>query len=270
MKIIQNGVDVDNNNIYLDVDGLIVSGTDETQNTWMDAKYNGVAITPRNGKVVEVNSMWYNANMIMAKLSKKFGEASNSKKYEALAKKCKIEFNDKFYNENTECLEDVLGDRKVRPNQLFALSLTYPVVEPTSEQAKNIIRVVENKLLNDYGLKTLASDEEKYVAIYEGDGEKRDSSYHQGITWPWLLGLYYNSLKNIVKETKNKKEKQEIEKKLEKFVQNTKKTFEKEIDQRGCIGSIAELYDSEGEQLPKGTIAQAWSISEIIRIILNK
>lgn len=270
MKIIQNGVDVDNNNIYLDVDGLIVSGTDETQNTWMDAKYNGVAITPRNGKVVEVNSMWYNANMIMAKLSKKFGEASNSKKYEALAKKCKLEFNDKFYNKYTECLEDVLGDRKVRPNQLFALSLTYPIVEPTSEQAKNIIKVVENKLLNDYGLKTLASDEEKYVAIYEGDGEKRDSSYHQGITWPWLLGLYYNSLKNIVKETKNKKEKQEIENKLEKFVQNTKKTFEKEIDQRGCIGSIAELYDSEGEQLPKGTIAQAWSISEIIRIILNK
>ncbi len=264
------GIDVDNNNIYLDTDGLIVSGTDETQNTWMDAKYNGVAITPRNGKVVEVNSLWYNANMIMAKLSKKMGGLGDSRKYEKLAKKCQIAFNDKFYNKDTKCLEDVLGDCKVRPNQLFALSLTYPIIEPKSEEAKSIIEVVENKLLNNYGLKTLASDEEKYVAIYEGNGEKRDSSYHQGITWPWLLGLYYNSLKNILKVTKNKDEKQEIEKKLEKFVQKTKSTFEKEIDQRGCIGSIAELYDSEEPQLPKGTIAQAWSVSEIIRIILKK
>lgn len=266
----KNGIDVDNNNIYLDEDGLIVSGTEDTQNTWMDAKYDGVAITPRSGKVVEVNSLWYNANMIMSNLSKKFGDSGKSKKYKKQADNCKKSFNKKFYNAKRKCLYDVLGDSKIRPNQLFALSLSYPVIEPNSEEAKNIINVVEKKLLNAYGLKTLAKGEENYVEIYEGDGKKRDYSYHQGITWPWLLGLYYNALKNMLKETKKKTDKKELEEKLEKFIEKTKKTFKKELEQRGCIGSIAEIYDSKTPYLPKGTIAQGWSVSEVFRIILNK
>ena len=264
------GIDVDNNNIYLDEDGLIVSGTEDTQNTWMDAKYDGIAITPRSGKVVEVNSLWYNANMIMSVLSKKFGDSEKSKKYKKQADNCKKSFNEKFYNAKRKCLYDVLGDSKIRPNQLFALSLSYPIIEPNSEEAKNIINVVEKKLLNAYGLKTLAKGEENYVEIYEGDGKKRDYSYHQGITWPWLLGLYYNALKNMLKETKKKTDKKEIEEKLEKFIEKTKKTFKKELEQRGCIGSIAEIYDSKTPYLPKGTIAQGWSVSEIFRIILKK
>ena len=264
------GIDVDNNNIYLDEDGLIVSGTEDTQNTWMDAKYDGVAITPRSGKVVEVNSLWYNANMIMSNLSKKFGYSEKCKKYKKQADNCKKSFNEKFYNAKRKCLYDVLGDSKIRPNQLFALSLSYPIIEPNSEEAKNIINVVEKKLLNAYGLKTLAKGEENYVEIYEGDGKKRDYSYHQGITWPWLLGLYYNALKNMLKETKKKTDKKEIEEKLEKFIEKTKKTFKKELEQRGCIGSIAEIYDSKTPYLPKGTIAQGWSVSEIFRIILKK
>lgn len=266
----KKGIDVDDNNIFLDDDGLIVSGTEETQNTWMDAKYDGVAITPRSGKVVEVNSLWYNANMIMSTLSKKFGDSEKSKKYKKQAGICKESFNEKFYNAKRKCLYDVLGDSKIRPNQLFALSLSYPVIEPSSEEAKNIINVVEKKLLNAYGLKTLAKGEENYVEIYEGDGKKRDYSYHQGITWPWLLGLYYNALKNILKETKKKTDKKEIEEKLEKFIEKTKKTFKKELEQRGCIGSIAEIYDSKTPYLPKGTIAQGWSVSEVFRIILKK
>ena len=271
--IIENyikGIDVDNNNIYLDDDDLIVSGTQDTQNTWMDAKYDGVAITPRSGKAVEVNSLWYNANKIMADLSKKFGHSQNAKKYKLIAEKCKKSFNDKFYNKRRKCLYDVLGDSKIRPNQLFALSLTYPVIEADSEEAKNIISVVEKKLLNAYGLKTLAKGEENYVEVYEGDGKKRDSSYHQGITWPWLLGLYYNALKNILKKTKKKDAKKELETKLEKFIEKTSKTFQKEISHNGCIGSISELYDSRKPYLPKGTIAQAWSVAEVFRIILNK
>ena len=264
------GIDVDNNNIYLDDDDLIVSGTQNTQNTWMDAKYDGVAITPRSGKTVEVNSLWYNANKIMADLSKKFGHSQNAKKYKLIAEKCKKSFNDKFYNKRRKCLYDVLGDSKIRPNQLFALSLTYPVIEADSEEAKNIISVVEKKLLNAYGLKTLAKGEENYVEVYEGDGKKRDSSYHQGITWPWLLGLYYNALKNILKKTKKKDAKKELETKLEKFIEKTSKTFQKEISHNGCIGSISELYDSRKPYLPKGTIAQAWSVAEVFRIILNK
>ncbi len=272
-EIIENycqGIDVDDNNIYLDSDGLMVSGTDQTQNTWMDAKYNGVAVTPRNGKAVEINAMWYNANCIMAELSKKFKHPILTKKYKEIAEKCKSTFQDKFYNESKKCLYDVLGDDKIRPNQLFALSLTYPVLEPNSEEAKQMLETVEKKLLNSFGLKTLAKGEENYVEVYEGSPEKRDTSYHQGITWPWLLGLYYNSLKNKIKVTKNSEDKKAWEEKLEKFVDKTTKTFQKEIFSNGCMGGIAELYDSVKPQLPKGTINQAWSVAEVFRIILKK
>ena len=262
------GNNVDGNNIYLDKDGLMVSGTDETQNTWMDAKVGNMAVTPRNGKAVEINAMWYNANMIMANLTLKIGDLLQIKKYKDLAKKCKKAFESKFYNKKTKCLYDVLGDEKIRPNQLFALSLTYPVIEENSEIAKNIINVVEKKLLNSYGLKTLAKGEENYVDIYEGDAFKRDTRYHQGITWPWLLGLYYNALVNMKNKAKAE-EKEQLENKIEKFIEKTNRTFKKEINQNGCIGSISELYDSAKPQLPKGAIAQAWSVAEVFRIIMS-
>ncbi len=271
--IIENyckGINVDENNIYLDTDGLIVSGTENTQNTWMDVKFDGKAVTPRNGKAVEVNSLWYNANRIMADLSIRFGHLLTAKKYKDLAENCKIAFQEKFYNKETKCLYDVLGDGKIRPNQLFSLSLSYPVIEPDSEEARNIITVIEKKLLNAYGLKTLAKGEENYVEVYEGDEKHRDTSYHQGITWPWLLGLYYNALKNMKNKIENKEEKEELEQKINKFIEKTKKTFSKEIYENGCIGSISELYDSRKPQLPKGTIAQCWSVAEIFRIILGK
>lgn len=272
-EIIENyikGIDVDNNNIYLDNDYLIVSGTETTQNTWMDAKYEGEAVTPRNGKAVEINSLWYNANMIMADLENKFGNKENSKKYQDLAKKCKKAFNEKFYNKKRKCLYDVLGDGKIRPNQLFSMSLTYQVIDTNSAEATNILNVVEKKLLNNYGLKTLAKGEENYVEIYEGDSKKRDTSYHQGITWPWLLGLYYDTLKNMIKNTKTKKVKLELEEKLENFRVQVNKTFKNEMYNSGCIGSIAEIYDSAKPYLPKGAIAQGWSVAEIFRIILGK
>ena len=271
-KIIENyynGINVDDNNIYLDTDGLLVSGTENTQNTWMDAKCNGIAITPRNGKAVEINAMWYNANKIMKDFSLKFDEKDKAKKYRKIAKKCKCEFKNRFYNTKKKCLYDVLGDSKVRPNQLFALSLTYPIIDLDTEEAENIIKTVEKKLLNSYGLKTLAKDEENYISIYEGDNFKRDSSYHQGITWPWLLGLYYNTLKNQLRVTKDKTVKSELQNKIDKFVDKTKRTFKKEMQENGCIGSIAELYDSVRPQLPKGAYAQGWSVAEIFRIILK-
>lgn len=271
--IIENyvkGIDVDDNNIYLDVDGLIVSGTEDTQNTWMDAKYGGIAVTPRNGKAVEINSLWYNANKIMADLTPKMRNRLKTKKYKELAENCKRSFQDKFYNKRKKCLYDVLGDSRVRPNQLCALSLTYPVIEPNSEIGINIINVVEKKLLNNYGLKTLAKGETNYVEIYQGDGYQRDTSYHQGITWPWLLGLYYDALKNQVKTVKTKKGKQELEEKIDKLVEKTTKTFKKAMEEEGCIGSISELYDSAKPQLPKGAFAQGWSVAQIFKIILKK
>ena len=285
------GIDIDNNNIYLDEDYLISSGRPDTQNTWMDAKTRGIAATPRNGKAVEINSLWYNSLMIMADLTEKIEieklstkkrilktkknvdneEAQNRIKiYKDLAKKCKRSFEKEFYNEKKKCLYDVVGDGKIRPNQLFALSLTYQVIDANSEIAHNIISVVEKKLLNKYGLKSLAKGEPNYIEIYEGDSFKRDMSYHQGITWTWLLGLYYNSLVNMIKVEKRKTYKAKLEEKLNDFVDTTTKTFEKEVNERGCLGSIAEIYDSVKPFTPKGTIAQAWSVAEILRIVTNK
>lgn len=263
-----NGIDVDDNNIYLDSDYLLVSGTENTQNTWMDAKIGEYAVTPRNGKAVEVNSMWYNSLMIMADLTNKMGKKSDVKKYRQLAENCKIAFNNRFYNGRRKSLYDVLGDSKIRPNQLFAFSLSYPIMDPNSEIANNVINTVEKKLLNQYGLKTLAKGEENYVEVYEGDPKKRDMSYHQGITWTWLLGLYFNMLKNQEKFAKLKKQKQEISEKIESLRKQVFDTFKKEIDERGCIGGIAELYDSKKPFAPKGAVNQAWSVAEILRIIV--
>ena len=265
-----NGIDVDNNNIYLDIDNLLVSGTQNTQNTWMDAKIGDFAVTPRNGKAVEINSMWYNSLKIMENLCKKYGKRTKAKKYAEMASATKTAFEEKFYNARRKCLYDVLGDSKIRPNQLFALSLTYPVIDPNSEKAENIMQTVEKKLLNPYGLKTLAKGEEGYVEIYEGDAKKRDMSYHQGITWPWLLGLYFDSLKNMQKSAKTKKKKEELENKIQDFRKNVIDTFNKEIVDRGCVGSIAEIYDSRKPFEPKGTISQAWSVAEILRIVRDK
>ena len=269
-NIIENyskGIDLDNNNIYMDYDGLISSGTEMTQNTWMDAKYAGIAVTPRNGKAVEINAMWYNALKIMQELAIKNNENDKAKKYEKMAKKCKKSYQEKFYNKRRKCLYDVLGDSKIRPNQLFALSLTYPVLEPTSEEAQNMVETVTKKLLNNYGLKSLAKGEENYVEIYEGDSCRRDFSYHQGITWTWLLGPYYNALKRIAKESKNKADRTKFEEQLKEFTANVIKTFKIELNERGCVGSIAEIYDSKRPYEPKGAIAQAWSVAEVFRII---
>lgn len=236
----------------------------------MDAKYEGIAVTPRNGKAVEINSMWYNALKIMEELAKEFEGKEFSKKYADLARQTKKEFNEKFYNEKKKCLYDVIGDEKIRPNQLFSMSLTYPVLDLNSSVADEVFITVTKKLLNKYGLKTLAKGEENYVEIYEGSPFKRDMSYHQGITWPWLLGIYYDAYKNRIKATKDKIKKQELKEGLNEFINSIKKTFEKDFYQRGMVGSISELYDSKTPFLPKGTMAQGWSVAEVFRIILEK
>ena len=291
-KIIEGyseGITFSQNDIHLDKDGLIFSGNENTQNTWMDAKYMNFVATPRYGKVVEINALWYNALMVMANLTKKcvgIGRNLEKKKYEDMAKKCKEAFEKEFYNPKKKCLYDFIGASKVgeaenkliknaeiRPNQLFALSLSNPVIDPNSEVAENIIKVVEKKLLNSYGLKTLAKGEDNYVDTYEGDAFKRDMSYHQGPTWVWLLGLYYDSLNNMkkaqlaLKKEKDVKKVAEIEEKITKFKDKTYKTFKKEIYERGCVGSISELYDSKTPFEPRGAFAQAWSVAEVFRIM---
>lgn len=265
----QKGINVDDSNIFMDKDGLVSAGTPETQLTWMDAKIGNFAVTPRNGKAVELNSLWYNALKVVANLAEKYNDEKVQDEYEKLAKKVRINFNKKFYNEKNKCLDDVIGSEEIRPNQLFALSTTYPVMILSNEKAKEMLKTVSKELYTKYGLATLSKKDPKYIAVYEGDGFKRDTSYHQGITWPWLAGLYVESYKTIIKNEKNKTEKKRLEEEYEKIISNYKKAFAQAMKE-GAIGTISELYDSKPPYLPKGAFAQAWSVSEVIKIMLEK
>lgn len=263
-----NGIDLDGNNIHLDnEDGLLSSGTPQIQNTWMDAKIGNIVVTPRNGKAIEINALWYNALKIMESFANLYKEKELSKKYAELAKKCKESFIKKFYNKKRKCFDDLVDDNSIRPNQLFAIGLHYPVVEPNSVEAKTAFETVTKKLLTPYGLKTLAKGEKCYREIYEGDQIKRDMSYHQGITWPWLLGIYSDSFLNIINAEKNKTKKKELEEQYSKFAQNVEDTFYNEMYNRSTVGSISELYDSAKPYEAKGAFAQAWSVAEVFRII---
>lgn len=265
----QKGINVDDSNIFMDKDGLISAGTPETQLTWMDAKVGIFAVTPRNGKAVELNSLWYNALKVVANLAEKFDDKKVQEEYEKLAKKVRTNFNKKFYNEKNKCLDDVIGSEEIRPNQLYALATTYPVMILTNEKAKEMLRTVTKELYTKYGLATLSKKDPKYIAVYEGDGFRRDMSYHQGITWPWLAGLYVESFKTIIKNEKNKTEKKKLEEEYEKIISNYKKSFTQAMKE-GALGTISELYDSKPPYLPKGAFAQAWSVSEVIKIMLEK
>ena len=274
IKIIDNyinGTNLDSNNIrFDDKTYLISSGTMDTQNTWMDAKVGGKPVTPRDGKAVEINAMWYNALRIMQNLSKHYMKMIRYYEYGMLAKNCQKSFVKRFYNPYKKCLYDVLGDDKIRPNQIFALSLTYPVLDCDKDMAKEVFVTVTQKLLNRYGLQTLASGEPGFSAIYEGSPEERDSKYHQGITWPWLLGQYYNALKNLIKAEKNEESKQKLTNTLTQFRINTANTFTYELTKGNTVGSICEIYDSTDPATGKGAFAQAWSVSEVFRILLDK
>ena len=268
--IVQNysaGIDLDNNNIYIAEDGLLSSGTETTQNTWMDAKIGNFAVTPRNGKVVELNALWYNALRTLENLANRFDEKDVADRCRKVANKHQKVFEEKFYNKKKKSLYDVLGDAKVRPNQLFAISTTYPVIKPSSEIGKAIFKTVTSKLLTKYGLRTLAKGEEGYIAYYEGDPVKRDMSYHQGVVWVWPIGLYHDALKNIIDDEKDRLEKEKLLIEYEKFVKNVFATFKAEINGPEGVGSISELYNSQAPYKPGGTFAQAWSISEVLKIV---
>ncbi len=231
----QNGIELDDNNIYIDTDGLLVSGTPQTQNTWMDAKIGDYVVTPRNGKVVELNSLWYNALKTMEHLAKKFGEKELADFYKKMAKKHQKTFEEKFYNPAKKSLYDVLGDDKIRPNQLFSIATTYPIINPASDMGKKIFETAKKKLVTKCGLRTLAKKEEGYIAQYFGDSLKRDKSYHQGISWVWLLGLYADSLENIIDSEKDRIEKEKYIIEKEKLVENVYQTFKKEFYDKECI-----------------------------------
>ena len=221
-----------------------------------------------------MNALWYNALRVMQSISAHFNNFIAQMEYSYLARKCQKSFEKEFFNDEKKSLYDVikgdLKDDKVRPNQLFALSLTFPVMNPASRRAKEMFITITKDLLTKFGLKTLASYEPDYVPKYEGDGNQRDLAYHQGTVWPWLLGPYFDTMKNMIKNEKNKNYKVELGSTLIQFKTNVAETFINEIENGNSVGTICEVYDAEEPKEGKGAFAQAWSVSEIFRIMFDQ
>ncbi len=253
-EIIENYKKGTDFSIYMDEDGLIHAGGGFDQVTWMDVRVGEWVVTPRHGKPVEINALWYNALKVMEKLSEKFGE--DSREYGELAKKVKNSFNGKFWNEEKKCLYDVVSDEgnddKIRPNQIWAVSLPYTMLD--SEKEKRVVETVISKLYASYGLRSLSMDDPEYKGVYKGKLSDRDAAYHQGTTWAFPLGGLVTA---YVKVHGNSKESIAYAKKLIEPL--------KDHLMDGCVGSIAEIFDGNEPVISRGCYAQAWSVGEILR-----
>ncbi len=242
-------------NIHVDSDGLLFSGEPGVQLTWMDAKVGDWVVTPRTGKAVEIQALWYNALRVMQGSAEKFGDEANEKKYRTMATCARKSFNELFWNEKIGCLYDVLSsderDASIRPNQVLAISLTNSMV--SKARAKSILRVVERELLTPRGLRTLSPNDSRYIGRYEGDTRSRDGAYHQGTVWPWLMGSYITAYVKTFGENAGRG-----------FATKWLKNFDEHLTE-ACLGQVSEIFDGDSPHTPRGCVAQAWSIAELLR-----
>ena len=242
-------------NIHLDTDGLLFSGESGVQLTWMDAKVGDWVVTPRTGKAVEIQALWHNALHVMVALAQKFGDKSGQKQYKEMATRARRSFNELFWNEAAGCLYDVVNtderDASIRPNQVLAVSLSHSMV--SKARAKSILRVVELELLTPRGLRTLAPRDPRYVGRYEGDPRSRDGSYHQGTVWPWLMGPYITAYAKTFGQNAGRT-----------FAIEWLKNFEDHLTE-ACLGQVSEIFDGDPPHTPRGCVAQAWSVAELLR-----
>jgi len=229
-------------NIHVDEDGLLYAGAGGLQLTWMDAKVGDWVVTPRRGKPVEVNALWYNALRIAAELT-------DDPALRERAENVRRRFDELFWNEAASCCYDVVDgpmrDGSIRPNQLFALSLPFPLLE--GERAESMLRVCEEKLLTPYGLRTLSPDDSRYRGCATGPQEERDAAYHQGTVWPWLIGAYADAVRRV------RGERPEFP------------ALIAHLSDAG-LGSISEVFDGDPPHTPRGCVAQAWSVAELLRV----
>jgi len=241
--------------IHMDEDGLLYSGEPGVQLTWMDAKVGDWVVTPRQGKAVEIQALWYNALRVMEHLAGRFKDTKAKKQYAILAENTRSSFNRQFWNDELKCLFDVVDgemrDSSIRPNQIFAVSLTNSMV--TQERAESILQVVERELLTPRGLRSLSPNDSRYIARYEGDPRNRDGAYHQGTVWPWLMGAYLSAYVKTFGPDRGRKFGSEW---LENFTPHL---------QEACVGQVSEIFDAEAPHAPKGCVAQAWSVAELLR-----
>jgi predicted glycogen debranching enzyme len=250
----RNGVSF---NIKMDENGLIYAGEQGHALTWMDAVVNGKPITPRIGYPVEINALWYNAIQYTLELAKIAKDTKFIKEWKDLPGKIENSFVETFWDESkgylADCVENNKKDWSVRPNQIIAASLDY---SPISDDIKRaVIEVVKNELLTPRGLRTLSPNDPHYEAIYEGDQAKRDSAYHMGTVWPWLLQPFCRAYLNIYKKAGIQ------------LVKQIYDGFEPVLTEYG-IGSIAEIYDGNPPHQPRGAISQAWSVAALLMISL--
>jgi predicted glycogen debranching enzyme len=245
--------------ICLDRDGLLTHGP---RLTWMDAVVEGDMITPRAGKAVEIQALWYNTLKIMEFLADKFDESALARKYSLMAEQTYISFNEKYWNLKLGCLYDVLTpngpDPALRPNQIFAVSLDYSMLN--KETSRRIVDVVNQNLVTPYGLRTLSLDDPKFVGKCMGDRRSRDTAYHNGTIWPWLLGPYITAYLKVNDYSS--------EARKQAFEQLILPLFTVGIH-KGGLGTISEIYDCDPPNLPRGCIAQAWSVAEPLRAYIE-
>ena len=241
--------------IYMEDDGLIHAGSGLDQITWMDVRVGDWVATPRHGKPVEINALWYNALRIMESLCEKFGEDASA--YRTRANQVKESFNAKFWDSSNQCLFDVVDgdepDDHIRPNQIYAVSLPFSLLP--EEQEKAVVALVEKELFVGCGLRSLAPDHPDYHGIYCGALAKRDAAYHQGTAWGFLLGGFFSAYMKVNHHSSSAAE-------------NAVRMLEpvrKHLTDSGCIGSISEIFDGDAPHNPRGCYAQAWSVGEVLR-----
>jgi predicted glycogen debranching enzyme len=244
-------------NIHVDTDGLLYAGDEGVQLTWMDAKIGDLVITPRTGKPVEIQALWYNALKIMADLALRCGKQADLRRFNEMAELCKQSFNAGFWNENERCLFDVIEttqrDASVRPNQIFAASLKYSMLD--EERARLVVDKVEADLLTPVGLRSLSPRDPRYCPVYIGAPFDRDSAYHQGTVWAWLIGGFVDGYRRVYPDRKDR-------------VREIVDGFRLHLTEAG-VGQISEIFDAESPHAPRGCFAQAWSVAELLRIVVK-
>ena len=235
-------------------DGLLTQGQEDYQLTWMDAKVDGWVVTPRRGKAVELNALWYNALRLLEGWAQAEGYSDKAGEIRGHAEKCKKSFNERFWIPHAGSLYDIVdgqngNDSAIRPNQVFAISLTHPVLDQA--YWRPVMDVVTERLLTPMGLRTLAPGHPDYKPRYYGDLRSRDAAYHQGTVWAWLVGPFIDAWEKTYPDNPT----------------GASAFFEGFIAHLGeaCIGSISEIFDAEAPYTPRGCIAQAWSIAEVLR-----
>jgi len=241
--------------IHVDADGLLAHGA---QLTWMDAAPEGKPVTPREGKAVEVQALWFNALKTMQLLATSFEQKNKAELYEKMAEKAKSSFLEKFWNPQKSCLFDVISDShrddSVRPNQVIAASFDFTMLDKVKSEL--VIERVWRQLLAPFGLRTLPPGDSRYVGRYSGDRGRRDSAYHNGTVWPWLLGPFVTAFLRLRNYDDHWRDIA-----FETFL---KPLFTKELYRAG-LGSISEIMDGDAPHESEGCIAQAWSVAEPLR-----